>query len=574
MSIFDSLLKGAKKQIVGVSLTPGIGLEAVVLDKDNKQVQNYARRDVLYNFSTREIQNMSQFKTQFNDLMSELQVPQKSLVHIVLPNVLFDFMEAPPELMGEDLKTMILSKAEEFYLFKRDEPVSGWCEVVNPESGTQKKYAYTSFQKSTVDQIRDMVGELDFTLVGIESNFSATLRGLYLTGMLDDVVIEEAYWTMMLINTNSYTLFHMNGKNLISYNEVPLAIKSFSMEEAYQAIVQSSSQLLSNYSSSKLYIASQTDDISANVLKLQMQFDKEIIAIDSNKYAKKAPMEVVGATDFRKANSMTLSVIGAAGDTGDFSFSLNVLQDDPNIKPNVYKININGKDQEISGTQIDIISIITIIVLAVIGVAVLGSVAVYNSITDQKLSEISGEIGNLDAQIAELSKTEEKKEEIDINQIIDEVAEMNVSAINFYDSIATDIPKNVWLTKYYNKEGTRIAVRGIAESIIDIYEYYKNLRIVSPQSDIKLTELRVITSDNQSEDESKFISSLALTQDKDRLYSFEIANTEIGYQTEEELKAKQEAKEKAKDEYDEYNLLRKPLAKKVEETSQQMTIAK
>ena len=65
-----------------------------------------------------------------------------------------------------------------------------------------------------------------------------------------------------------------------------------------------------------------------------------------------------------------------------------------------------------------------------------------------------------------------------MNMVIDEVAASNVNAINFYDSIATDIPKNVWLTRYYNQDGSKIAVRGIAASIVDIYEYYKNLRIV------------------------------------------------------------------------------------------------
>ena len=115
-----------------------------------------------------------------------------------------------------------------------------------------------------------------------------------------------------------------------------------------------------------------------------------------------------------------------------------------------------------------------------------------------------------------------------MTDVIDEVANDNVVAINFYDSISTDIPKNVWLTKYYNKQGSQLAIRGIAESIIDIYEYYKNLRIVSPQSDIKLTELKVITDPNgggEGADVDKFIHSLAIDKDVDRLYSFVISNT-------------------------------------------------
>ena len=145
--------------------------------------------------------------------------------------------------------------------------------------------------------------------------------------------------------------------------------------------------------------------------------------------------------------------------------------------------------------------------------------------------------------------------------IIDEIAGMNVSSINFYDSISSDIPKNIWLTKYYNKEGDKIAVRGIAQSIIDIYEYYKNLRIVSPQSDIKLTELKVVTDNLQSED-SKYLAGLSIDRDTDRLYSFEISNTQM------QVKKIDNNPNNDKKENDESVII--PKGGLIEQTSQQM----
>ena len=73
---------------------------------------------------------------------------------------------------------------------------------------------------------------------------------------LDDVILEQAPWTAMLIGTNSYTLFQFRGSILLNCNEVPLAIRSFSAEEAYEAIVSSSSQFLDTYPSQKLFIIS------------------------------------------------------------------------------------------------------------------------------------------------------------------------------------------------------------------------------------------------------------------------------------------------------------------------------
>ena len=104
-----------------------------------------------------------------------------------------------------------------------------------------------------------------------------------------------------------------------------------------------------------------------------------------------------------------------------------------------------------------------------------------------------------------------------------------VGLIGKIGSISTDIPKNIWLTRYYNKDGTSIAVKGIAQSIVDIYEYYKNLRVVSPQSNIRLNELKVVTQNMQSED-SKYLAGLAIDRDTDRLYSFEISNTNLPVQ--------------------------------------------
>ena len=525
--MLNFLSSGNQKQIVGITLTPGIGLEAVVLDKNKTTVLNYGRKKVEYNFSTREIQDYVQFKTAIVELMDEMKIAPKSYVYIVLPNVYFDFLEIPPMISNPEIKTAVLSKAEEFYIFKRDEPISGWCEVVNPQGGSQKKIVYTSFQKSAVDEIKEIISDLGLQLIGIESSYSATLRGLYTTGYLNDVIIEESPWTVMFINTNSYTLFQLDGKNLLDYTEVPLAIKSFSMEESYQAIVSSSSQLLSNFDSSNLFIISQTDDICADVLKRQMQFDREIIAIDSNKYSKKPIMEVMSATDFNAANSITLGVIGAAyTKTTDFNIVLNVLQDDPSINLGAYfTTTILGTTIEVTSDFVDKLAVLVVAACAVIFGILIGLCNLLNTQIQNSITDINSQIQTIDAQISAENQGE-KKEEIDMNVIIDEIAASNVNAINFYDSIATDIPKNVWLTRYYNQTGDKIAVRGIAESIVDIYEYYKNLRIVSPQSDIKLTELKVVTEDMKSED-SRFITDLAIDQDTDRLYSFEISNTQI-----------------------------------------------
>ena len=572
MSILDKLK--SERHIVGVSLTPGLGLEAVVLDKTKKIVEKYGKKNVLYNFSTREIQNMNQFKSELAALLTELEIPAKAEINIVLPNILFEFFDISAEVPNESIGEVILNKAEEFYLFKREEPVSGFCEVVNFSGGTDRRYAYTSFQKNVTDQIKDIVSDLGYNIVGIETSYSALLRGLYLTGLIDRVCIEQEAWTLMLVNSNSYTLIQMEGKNIVSFNDVPLAIKSFSAEEAYQSIIQGSSQILANNITTKLYIVSQTDDISAEYLKKNIKFDREVVVIETNKFSTSPVMDVADSVGSKRANAMTLTAIGAASGRIQFPLSLNVLEGDPTVKSDIYRINISGQETEITGAQIDALSIIASSFLGVIGLIIVGALFVYGNTLTSQVDEIARQISDLDSQIQTLenkekeNSNEQQHEEVDVNSIIDEIAGQNVSAISFYDSISTDIPKNVWLTKYYNRSGKEISIKGVAESIVDIYEYYKNLRIAAPQSDIKLNELRVVTGDNKAEDDkkeeseySKLISGLNINTDKDRLYSFEISNIQIPTMTSEKPA-------------DETNVLRvaTPTAT-LEEPSQQMTPA-
>ena len=224
------------------------------------------------------------------------------------------------------------------------------------------------------------------------------------------------------------------------------------------------------------------------------------------------------------ANSVTYSVIGAANPKSELGLSTNVLADEMNVGSSVYfTTNILGTVVDVTSEVVMKLSIFfAVVILGFFGIIWL-ALSAYSSGMEKQISEITSRISSLDADIAREQQVEEVKEDVDITSIIDEVAQVNVKALKNYDSISTDIPKNIWLTKYYNKLGDKIVIQGIAESIPDIYEYFKNLKVASPESDIKLNDLKVITDDQESE----FLKGLYIDSEKDRLYSFEISNTTI-----------------------------------------------
>ena len=546
MGLLDSLLSTAQKQseIVGIALTPEIGLEVAVVDASAGVVKNYGRMPVGYDISRREISDIGQFKNALSELLNRMEIltTASNVAYLALPNVYFDFLELAGNVLKEEVKTAILSEAEEFFVFRRDEPISAFHEVYNPSSIEKKKYVYSSFQKEQVESIVAAVEDCGLKLIGIETNYSAILRGLYAAGMIDDVVMENSRWSVILVNTNSFVIFKMEGKELIGHLEIPLAVRTYSFEGSYDIIVTNVAQVLDDYQSERLFVISQVNEISADIIKRKMRFNNEIVVVESNEYGKANQlMDVKAALDFNDVNSMTLAVIGAATLSPDFNLVLNVLSDDVNSIFGVYfTAEIFGRKVNVTERFVKAGSIVSGAVMAAVFGLLWFALVVLGGSFSRAVTNIDKEIKNVDAQYTEASK-EGSQKEIDMNIEIDNIAKMNVTAIGFYDSIATDIPKNVWLTAYYNKKGTQIAVRGIAESIADVYEYYKNLRVIAPQSDIKLSELKVFTNGTPrslGDDDDKKEKNAGKTKpndatanlvvnDEDRLYTFEISNTQI-----------------------------------------------
>ena len=293
------------KQIVGVSVTPSVGVEVALLDKKSPTVVKYGRRPIEYNLATREIQDYSTFKATIVDLFKELDISLKSSIYLTLPNVHLDFESLPLIIGDEAISNAILSKAEDSYIFKRVEPVSAWADLVTNTSTDKRLIVYTSFQETAVNQIKDIFLDLGANLIGIESSYSSTIRGLWFSGAVGDDIDDNSNWNLLMVNSNSYAMFSLQGSRLVDYTEVPLAIKSFSYEEAYQAISTSVSQVLPNFPAKKLFILSQSDEICAEVLKTQITFDEEIIAHDSNKYSKEPPLRVTSAVMENEAAAMT-----------------------------------------------------------------------------------------------------------------------------------------------------------------------------------------------------------------------------------------------------------------------------
>ena len=117
MENFLAELKPDNKINIGVSVSPTVGLEMIVVDPVQHKVMKYAQRSLGYNFSSREIEDYVEFKNTLSDLFNELKIdPKTANVVLNLPNVAFGHAFLPTVLDDEGVTGALVSKVEENYL--------------------------------------------------------------------------------------------------------------------------------------------------------------------------------------------------------------------------------------------------------------------------------------------------------------------------------------------------------------------------------------------------------------------------------------------------------------------------
>ena len=420
---------GASSSVtVGVSLSPSVGLEMIEIDKNTKTVSKYACRPLEYNFSTREITDYDEFRTTLAALFDDLKIPRSSNVILTMPNVLFGLISLPLMLGNEAVTNAIISEAEQTYIFKRQEPVVGWTNIVKPNQSTDSTdILYSALQNNVLAEIYAACMEVGCTLIGIENSYLSLLKALYYTNLADEQMKDFVTWNLMVINQNSYSVLSMAGKSVISYYEEPLALKSFSGEEVYNAIISSSTLTLTTNPANWLYIISETDLVSAEVLSKKVTFDGKITYLESNKYVQKPLIDAAKNIMPNLVLKMTPEIIGSGiYEFVDYPIKLNMIGEfkAEDVKTEIYKtITIGNITIELSP---DFIKKITIILTVPILLILLVVFLVMNSLSNKQIEEQTRLTTELESKQAEMKKYEAIK----IN-VFDEKTEM--SLINAYN---------------------------------------------------------------------------------------------------------------------------------------------
>ena len=484
MSLNSLLGMGGGRKDIYVSVSPACGLEILEIDNSGA-IRTYAQAPLEYNDAQREIASYDTFKNTLAELFQSRNIdPTKVNVHLNLPTVWFGLKEGIQLLLDDNAITnIVIGELEQSYIFKRKNPVPYWFDAQVSTNSDSRSVFYTAVQEEVIEQIKGIIAELGAVLVSVGCSMFADLKGLYVTALAREQMENDGHsWTLMIVNNSGYQLLSLQGKRLLEYYEEPMPLKSFEGEEAYTEIENSVQIALMSSPSSSLVIVSETNQISAELLKERLQFSGQTIAIEDNQY-RKEPLANFGLNVLPDDQvKVSLSAYGSAAPSG-------VINNDVNF------LGAAEGPVEVAtfmGMTPPVASVLALIILAVVG----GLSYFAATSTEKMVGNLQTKATELDTQIAAIqAETEQMKGAQEGKVVFDSVEEISKTLKNnrikimAYAALGESIPKDLYLTYFITGDNGLIAIKGCADTVEDVYVFFKNLKDSLVDSNLRVSNL-------------------------------------------------------------------------------------
>ena len=188
---------------------------------------------------------------------------------------------------------------------------------------------------------------------------------------------------------------------------------------------------------------------------------------------------------------VSLHAIGSTAPAGILSEDVNFLEaaGQKATQSDVIEIPIgNGKVIKLTPIKATIIAaLLLVILLAPLGGAYLITSNMYSS-AQQKSSELDTQITSLDEQLKQY-EAKDGKQQFDPMAEIERVLKNNRTKIMAYAALGESIPKNLYLTYFMTGDDGVIDIKGCADSVEDVYVFFKNLKDSLVESKLRLNKL-------------------------------------------------------------------------------------
>ena len=518
-----SQLGGSTKSTVGVSVSPSVGLEMIEINPKTKVIEKYACKPLEYNYTKREIADYNAFIDALKELFETLKINPKSNIVLTLPSVHYGLISLPVNLSDEGVTSSIISEVEQSsYIFKKQDPVVSWVDAYPAGERDNREILYGAIQQEALDEIKAACTEVGCTIVAIETAHNSLLKTLSYNQLAEEQMAPNTMWIMMVINQNSYSMISMNGKSVTEYREEPLALRSFVGDEIYEAIISSAQLTLQTVPSNYLYIVSETDLVSAEVLSMKIPYDGNIKFLEINKYVQNPLMQAsynILPNDILK---MTPESIGSGIYlVSDFPFKFNLLGQGVDsshfVSESAPKIQIGNTEIELTSDFVKKAAIILAIIIAIPSLLILWLLNYLSSGQQAKLDELNRQIEANQAELQNYADID-RKDEFDVKLETNSIQAINRTKLIYYSAIGSNIPSDAWLIYLKIFGDRKVDMIGRSQTADSVYSFYKGLKMSVINSDLRL---------NKFEMSADTVGNLVI-QDmnsiKPKFYEFEITN--------------------------------------------------
>lgn len=482
-----------KSSIVGVSVTPEIGLEVAQVDFASQTVLKYGTRQLEYDAARREIADMDLFKEALQDLLLDMQIPKGTEIVLNFPSVIFKTVDYPAAMDEGQITNAIEEDLVEHFIFKTTEPALSAIKL--PNSSMQfHKIAYTAVQKSMLIETAMCIKDLGYKLYAVDTSVNSDLNALMYKQRVD--TSRDISWVLMIVDNMTCRIMTMNGRNYVDAYEERISIgEVLGDAENYGTVVSAVSPILKNLPAKYLCVVSKTNVISAEVLASKLTYGAPIIHQEANCFAKEGLLELGPDVDSKYANIISLDVIGAAINKGfepytDAHFNLfNKSLGDIYTSEQPPEITLNGKIVVL--TNAFLIKMFILLGLCIILPTIAGQVFFATSINDAKTK-----IENFEKEAEQINKYLKENENVSA-ELFDEGDEIRIGLehnkriYSYYTIVGTEIPKKLWLT--HLKLSDKTTIEGQADNLESVYAFFRSVKDYDPNSGIKLQKLGLAT---------------------------------------------------------------------------------
>lgn len=489
------------KETVYLSVTPGVGLELIQLDISSRSVRNYAFRPLEYNESLRELTDYDAFKEAITELFAEMHLSTKCNIILNMPMVLFGSKELPLLLADDAVTEALTSEVEQSYIFKRYEPAISWTDSTAGQSGDMRKLFYTAIQKMALENIKNVLTELGATLAGVEISVTSILKALAFSGRAEEMMKENITWNLMIVNQSGYSIISMIGKNIVDYYEEPVPIRSLEGDEIYNAINASAQITLMSYPANYLYVISETDLVSAEVLAGRLQVDGVVQFWENNGFKKQdiipVSLEVLEDT----ARKISLEAIGiAVGSAVSMPMKFNFVSsssssDGGAVDDGNEPVPIKIGDKEIELTPIAARNIAVIAAIVLIAPTLLASIAIpmLQKNKQAQLDDVTSRLQSVQNEVKKMQEEQNKLNDFDVNSEIKKVLGNNRIKLMSYSALGEAVPKNLWMTYFVARDDGKIDIKGESKNVEDVYTFFRNMKDSLIDTKLRLHKLQLQT---------------------------------------------------------------------------------